>query len=55
MQCHGVKANRDAVGARLEVQWPGGGRESIPGGPANRLVTLRQGTGAPGPVASARP
>jgi hypothetical protein len=29
---------------RIEVAWPGGERESFPGGPANQVVTLRQGT-----------
>jgi hypothetical protein len=31
---------------RIEVQWPGGARETFPGGPANRIVTLEQGKGA---------
>jgi enediyne biosynthesis protein E4 len=30
---------------RIEVRWPGGQRESFPGGKANRIVLLRQGTG----------
>lgn len=30
---------------RIEVQWPGGTRETFPGGKANRLVHLKQGTG----------
>ncbi|HEX6738191.1 MAG TPA: CRTAC1 family protein [Vicinamibacteria bacterium] len=87
VQCEGVKANRDAIGARvfltvggrrlsaeiqggtsflsqsdprahfglgadtayqaLEVAWPGGARESFPGGPANRVVVVRQGQGTP--------
>ncbi len=37
----------DASYSRIEVQWPGGGREAFPGGPANRIVTLRQGGGSP--------
>ena len=83
----GVRANRDAVGARvvvraggrrvsgevqtgssfvsqndprlhfglgsaagydrIEVTWPGGPREVFPAGPANRIVSLTQGAGAP--------
>jgi hypothetical protein len=30
---------------RIEVLWPGGKRETFPGGKANRIVTLRQGSG----------
>lgn len=32
---------------RIEVQWPGGGREAFAGGRGNRIVTLRQGGGSP--------
>jgi hypothetical protein len=32
---------------RIEIQWPGGQRERFPGGKANRIVTLKQGTGSP--------
>ena len=32
---------------RIEVQWPGGARESFPGGKANQVITLKQGTGLP--------
>jgi enediyne biosynthesis protein E4 len=32
---------------RIEVAWPGGVRETFPGGKADRIVTLTQGTGAP--------
>jgi hypothetical protein len=32
---------------RIEVQWPGGGRESFAGGKANQIVTLKQGGGKP--------
>jgi hypothetical protein len=32
---------------RIEVQWPGGGREVFPGGAANRIVSLTQGSGKP--------
>jgi len=34
---------------RIEVRWPGGGVETFAGGPANRIVLLRQGAGAPSP------
>jgi enediyne biosynthesis protein E4 len=30
---------------RIEVVWPGGAREQFPGGKADRIVTLTQGTG----------
>jgi len=30
---------------RIEIQWPGGDRESFPGGKANTIVTLTQGKG----------
>ena len=32
---------------RIEVQWPGGQREVFPGGKANRIIALKQGSGAP--------
>jgi enediyne biosynthesis protein E4 len=32
---------------RIEVAWPGGRREQFPGGRTNRIITLKQGTGAP--------
>jgi hypothetical protein len=32
---------------RIEVQWPGGAREVFPGGKANQIVVLKQGTGNP--------
>ena len=32
---------------RIEVAWPGGKREQFRGGRSNRIVTLRQGAGAP--------
>jgi enediyne biosynthesis protein E4 len=35
----------DASYERIEVQWPGGGREVFPGGKANQIVTLKQGAG----------
>jgi len=31
---------------RIEVQWPGGARESFPGGAANRIVSVKQGAGS---------
>jgi hypothetical protein len=40
---------------RIEVTWPGGGREIFPAGPANRIVSLMQGTGTPAPAASPSP
>jgi len=86
IRCVGVKANHDAVGARvfvyvgnrrisgevqtgssflsqndprihigladeptydhIEVQWPGGQRESFPGGKANQMLTFTQGKGS---------
>jgi hypothetical protein len=41
---------RDPSYRRIEVRWPGGARETFPGGPANRIVVLKQGTGTPGPA-----
>jgi hypothetical protein len=35
----------DTSYGRVEVQWLGGDRESFPGGPANRVVKVKQGTG----------
>jgi len=35
----------DARYERIEVGWPGGEREVFPGGAANRVVTLAQGSG----------
>ena len=32
---------------RIEVQWPRGNRERFPGGKANRIVELKEGTGSP--------
>jgi enediyne biosynthesis protein E4 len=32
---------------RIEVQWPGGVRETFPGGKANRILALKQGSGSP--------
>ncbi len=32
----------------LDVTWPDGRRERFAGGPVDRVITLRQGTGAPG-------
>jgi hypothetical protein len=40
----------------IEVAWPGGGREVFPGGPANQIVALKQGTGTVKPAdAGAKP
>jgi enediyne biosynthesis protein E4 len=35
----------DAAYRSIEVQWPGGERETFAGGPANRIVTVEQGKG----------
>jgi hypothetical protein len=35
----------DAAYQRIEVQWPGGDRETFAGGAANRIVTVEQGKG----------
>jgi hypothetical protein len=37
----------DSSYERIEVQWPGGAREVFPGGKANHIITLKQGTGSP--------
>ena len=34
----------------IEVQWPGGRRETFPGGKANRIVELKQGAGSIQPL-----
>ena len=39
---------------RIEVQWPGGGREIFAGGEANKIVVLKQGTGKPAAAAASR-
>jgi enediyne biosynthesis protein E4 len=36
----------DAKYERIEVQWPGGARETFAGGPTNKFVVLKQGSGA---------
>jgi hypothetical protein len=36
----------DARYERIEVQWPGGEREVFPGGLANRVITLTEGSGS---------
>jgi len=38
--------NDDAY-QRIEVQWPGGKREEFPGGKANQILLLKQGSGSP--------
>jgi len=35
----------DAAYQRIEVRWPSGQRERFPGGKANQLVVLKQGSG----------
>lgn len=35
----------DAAYQRIEVRWPSGEREQFPGGKANQIVVLKQGTG----------
>jgi hypothetical protein len=40
--------------ARLIVEWTDGRRESFGGGPADRTLTLRRGTGTSEPTGSAR-
>jgi enediyne biosynthesis protein E4 len=37
----------DAAYESIEVRWPGGRRETFPGGSANRVVVLKEGTGTP--------
>lgn len=37
----------DSTYDRIEVQWPGGLREVFPGGKANQVLTLKQGSGSP--------
>jgi enediyne biosynthesis protein E4 len=39
--------DRDLRYSRIEVQWPGGARESYAGGEGNRVVVLEQGKGTP--------
>lgn len=34
---------------RIEVEWPGGGRETFPGGKSNQIVTVTRGSGKPAP------
>jgi hypothetical protein len=35
----------DTTYQRIEIQWPGGARETFPGGPANRIVMVEEGKG----------
>jgi hypothetical protein len=37
----------DATYQRIEVLWPGGAREVFPGGKANQILVLTEGTGTP--------
>jgi hypothetical protein len=39
--------DRDVRYDHIEVVWPGGKRERFNGGPANRIVVLREGSGTP--------
>jgi hypothetical protein len=39
---------------RIEVQWPGGQRETFEGGSANRIVVLKQGAGTQRRAGSSR-
>jgi ASPIC and UnbV len=45
----------DASYQRIEVQWPGGQREVFPGGKANQIVILTEGTGSPDAAAKPGP
>jgi hypothetical protein len=45
---------REQAYERIEVRWPGGALESFPGGPANRVVELREGEGAAAARSAAR-
>ena len=40
---------------RIEVQWPGGQREVFPGGKANQIVVLTEGTGSPAAALTPKP
>jgi enediyne biosynthesis protein E4 len=40
----------DASYQRIDVEWPGGRRERFPGGAADRVVVVRQGSGTPAPA-----
>jgi hypothetical protein len=42
----------DASYKRIEVQWPGGQRETFEGGSANRIIVLKQGAGTRGRTGS---
>ena len=45
-----TSADLDTRYDRIEVAWPGGDGEVFPGGSANRIVVLEQGTGTPAPA-----
>jgi enediyne biosynthesis protein E4 len=36
----------DATYDRIEVQWPGGRKETFPGGKANQNIVITEGTGS---------
>jgi hypothetical protein len=38
---------------RIEVRWPNGDTETFPGGPANRFVTVTEGSGTSAPASTA--
>ena len=44
----GIPTTQPKAMPPVEVQWPGGQRETFGGGAANRIVVLEQGRGAPG-------
>lgn len=49
-----IGLGNDPAFDRIEVQWPGGEREIFPGGKANQILTLKQGTGTPAKAKSMR-
>jgi len=47
MRVH-IGLGNDASYQRVEVQWPGGQKETFPSGNANQILVLKQGTGSVG-------
>ena len=47
MRVH-IGLGNDASYQRIEVQWPGGQKETFPSGNANQILVLKQGTGSVG-------
>jgi hypothetical protein len=47
MRVH-IGLGNDASYQRIEVQWPGGQKETFPSGNANQILALKQGTGSVG-------